>query len=83
MCVQKGGDLWRRLLKENIQVVSSGGPAQDVCSSLRRLKVPRTQESEPRPGRSAPLSNAGTGRPHHHRTLRGGAGRRGVLLRKF
>lgn len=45
-CVQTSRDLRRRLLKENVQVVSPGGPAEDVCSSVRRLKVARTQEAE-------------------------------------
>lgn len=34
------------LLKENIQVVSTGSLAEDICSSMTKLKVLKTQQTQ-------------------------------------
>lgn len=42
MFVQMKTDLRRRLLKADIQVVSTGSLSEDACGGMKRLKVRRT-----------------------------------------
>lgn len=36
----------RWLMKENLQVVSTGSLAEDICSSMKKLKVLKSQQTQ-------------------------------------